>query len=349
MLNHQIHLVIQPADPETSMNLAQLGFESISAIPELMYQTVTDQQINQIALQMVNISESHQNASRFIIIEYDNIFTFNHQDLLLKFLNAKPLSTLTISYKYRWFLERLERRHFFIKYQPIFNLHSKQIVSHECLLRTISDTGECISGKEIFDAAIATKSTQRLDEIARELCIESIGNFRREQPFFINVMPNALLSNPQSIEDNLKDILSWHLQPQQIIFELTELESIKDKPRLAKILKQMQTWGFRIAIDDWCGYVPNNHYFMEFQPDIIKLDRQLVQNCSNHSLKRILIKSLLTSAQELDIMVIAEGLEAAADIECCRDLGVDYGQGFGLGIPQMIPEFICSDCSRYCL
>jgi EAL domain-containing protein (putative c-di-GMP-specific phosphodiesterase class I) len=73
---------------------------------------------------------------------------------------------------------------------------------------------------------------------------------------------------------------------------------------------------------------------MEFRPDVIKVDRRLITGCSRHQLKQILLKSLLYSAHELDIHVLAEGLEDSADIDFCRGLGIDYGQGFGLALPE---------------
>jgi EAL domain-containing protein (putative c-di-GMP-specific phosphodiesterase class I) len=86
---------------------------------------------------------------------------------------------------------------------------------------------------------------------------------------------------------------------------------------------------------------------MAFQPDVIKLDRRLIQGCSRMSLQQLLLKSLLYSAHELGILVVAEGLEDAEDIAFCRDIGVDLGQGFGLGRPDVILQHTRLDVLRF--
>lgn len=359
MSNSLLNLIVQPADVGTRVYLGQLGFQPVPTIPQLLYQTLADSQTEKLLSQMAALSDCSQQASRFVVtrLHQESSCLWNSESslesdldsrqILLEFLNAQPLSQITTRFKYRWFLDRLETQQFFFKYQPIFDLKSCRAIGHECLLRTISETGECLSGHQILQAALATQLTEELDRVARELCIASLANFGSKQTFFINVLPNALLTNPQSIERNLQQILDLGLQPEQIVFELTELETLKDGPALAKTIKQLQAWGLKVAIDDLCGNVSADHYFMEFQPDIIKLDRQLVNRCSYYSMKRVLIKSLLACAHELDILVIAEGLEDEADIQCCQDLGVDCGQGFGLGMPQLLPQNLATN-SKIC-
>jgi EAL domain-containing protein (putative c-di-GMP-specific phosphodiesterase class I) len=103
---------------------------------------------------------------------------------------------------------------------------------------------------------------------------------------------------------------------------------------LPELIEQIRRLGFGVAIDDLYGNVALDHYFMEFRPDLIKLDRLLVQDCSQHLLKQVLLKNLLCSAHELEIPVLAEGLEQTTDIQFCQAIGVDYGQGFGLARPH---------------
>jgi EAL domain-containing protein (putative c-di-GMP-specific phosphodiesterase class I) len=147
-------------------------------------------------------------------------------------------------------------------------------------------------------------------------------------------LPNAIIHNPQSLEQNVQQILDLGLCPQQIVFELTEVEALIRSPQLPHLINRIRRGGFKLAIDDLCANVSTDHYFMEFRPDVIKVDRRLITGCSRHQLKQILLKSLLYSAHELDIHVLAEGLEDSADIDFCRGLGIDYGQGFGLALPE---------------
>lgn len=165
-------------------------------------------------------------------------------------------------------------------------------------------------------------------------CLQSIADIDSQRTFFINILPNALVLDPYSLEQNLQQILELGLRPQQIVFELTEIEVLVQCPELPKVINQLRKWGFGLAVDDFCSSVSTDHYFLDFRPDIIKIDRRIVMGCSQHPLKQILIKSLLNSAHELGVLVLAEGLEDRRDIDFCRELGIDYGQGFGLALPE---------------
>ncbi len=167
--------------------------------------------------------------------------------------------------------------------------------------------------------------------------------------FFINVLPNALIKNPEFLEQNRDQVLSLGLLPEQIVFELTEVEALFKTKELARLIQQLREWGFGLAIDDFCGSVSLDHYVMEFRPDIVKLDQRLVQGCSRHTLKQILIKSLMNSAREMEIRILAEGLEDNEDIAFCRNLGIDYGQGFGLGTPETTLQQTSVDFSSFAL
>nr|WP_263012927.1 EAL domain-containing protein [Ancylothrix sp. D3o] len=239
-----------------------------------------------------------------------------------------------MSVRHAWFLRLLLQQQLFFKYQPIFELKSGKIIAHECLARATNEKGQVIRGKELIDAAISTKLTCEFDELARSICLESIAALQTEDTFFINILPNAIIRNPESIEFNYQQVLDLGLRPENIVFELTEVEVLASCPNLPGIIKRLRDWGFGIAVDDLCGCVSVDHYVMEFRPDLVKLDRRLIDGCSQHPLKQTIIKSLLHSAHEEGILVLAEGLENQADISFCRDLGVDYAQGFGLGRPE---------------
>ncbi len=325
-------LLIQPNDPDTGTCLVNLGFQPVPAVPLLLYRIVTRSQLKEIFWQLSNqLGEMAQSASRFCVTQ----ISLDSSHLLLEFLKAQPLISVTNSIKYAWFLRLLLQQGLFFKYQPIFCLKSGQITAYECLARALGDSGHCYSGGMLIEAAIATNLSQEFDELARTTCIESIAEFKSDRQFFVNLLPNAIIQNPDSIEQNLQQILDLGLQPKQIIFELTEVEVLAQSERLPQIIERMRAWGFGIAVDDLCGCVSVDHYAMELKPDIVKLDRRLIQGCSQFSLKQTLIKSVLESAHSEGILVLAEGLETLPDIQFCQELGVDFGQGFGLARPEV--------------
>lgn len=337
LLTDPLKLIIQPCDPETGQCLRRLGFVPIPAVPQLLYQTIANRRLSEVFLQMSQLlSEMSQTVSRYCITRSP----VDSNTLLVEFLDAQPLNTITESARHAWFLKVLAKQQLFFKYQPIFNLQKGQVIAYECLARAHSDEGQCFTGQQLIDAAMSMNLLREFDDLARSACLQAIAQSLASstvqglQTFFINILPNAIIQNPNSFEQNLQQILDLGLRPQQIVFELTEVEAMVHCPELSKTINRFREWGFRFAIDDLCGNVSTDHYFMEFRPDFIKLDRRLVSGCSRYQLKQILLKSLLNSAHELGIFVLAEGLEEPEDIDFCRGLGVDFGQGFGLALPE---------------
>jgi len=155
--------------------------------------------------------------------------------------------------------------------------------------------------------------------------------------YWVNVMPNTILGDQHFVENLVATLPLCGLSPRQITLELTEIEAIDRAPELASKINELQQHGFMIALDDLYGSVSVKHHLMEAVPNYIKLDQQLVRECSSYRVKRVVIDSLVRSAHDTGIVVVAEGLESLADIECCRRLGVDLGQGFGLGMPDLQP------------
>ncbi|XGV99593.1 MAG: EAL domain-containing protein [Leptolyngbya sp. BL-A-14] len=337
-LTNPLNLVVQPHDLKTAHDLSLIGFQPLPFVPQLLYLATTRDQLTETFLWMSQtLSEAGQLYSRYCMTRS----ALDSKALLVEFLDAQPLNTITESARYAWFLQVLAQRSLFFKYQPIFNLQQGHVIGYECLARARCVQGRYFSGQQLIDAALSLNLLREFDDTARGVCIESIaqlGSSRAatiEPPtFFINILPNTILHDPRAFEQSIQQVIELGLQPQQIVFELTEVETLIHNPNLYGLITHLRTWGFRFAVDDLCSNVTADHYFMEFQPDIIKLDRHLVSGCGQQTLKQVLLKSLLGSAHELDIEVLAEGLETSEDIEFCRTLGVDYGQGFGLALPE---------------
>lgn len=334
-----LRLVIQPDDQETRCYLLSIGFQPVQAVPQLLYRNVENYQLAEVfRLVSEQLSEMSLAMSRFVITRSP----LQSRELLIDFLQAQPLSTITLSVKHAWFLRVIAKRNLCFKYQPIFNLESGQVIGYECLARALNSQGSYFSGQQLIDAALSTNLGCEFDELARTSCLQAIAQLSRglatcdsPQTFFINVLPNAIIRDPDSLAQDCQKVLELGLNPQHIVFELTEVEQLLSCPQLLQILTRLREQGFRIAIDDFCSGVSSDHYFMELRPDVIKLDRRLVHGCSRFPVKQILIKSLLRSAHELSIVVLAEGLEERNDISFCRELGIDLGQGFGLARPEL--------------
>ena len=128
-----------------------------------------------------------------------------------------------------------------------------------------------------------------------------------------------------------------------ILIEITEQELISDHGRLVDELSALRARGARIALDDTgAGYSGLRHVTL-IRPDVIKLDRALVENVHADPGKLALLESFTTFARRTDAQVCAEGIESDAELDALVELGVDLGQGYRLGRPgppwpSVVPE-----------
>ncbi|KGF71881.1 hypothetical protein DO97_14705 [Neosynechococcus sphagnicola sy1] len=340
LLEKSCRLVLHPGDDAMHAILRQLGFESIPAFPQLLFIDLTKGRLEQILESIdARISVTSQAHARYVIVptpstREEGAWSFVPQLLLMDLLQAQPLNTLMQSMKDAWFLHVLLQQQLFFVYQPIFDLQSGQVFAHECLARAQNDQGVIFSGQQLIDAACSTNLAHEFDHLARTTCISAISEIGPEETFFINVLPKTLLHHPQVFEEHFQAILALGLRPQQIVWELTEIQAVPQDSQLKQVIEYIRSLGFGIAIDDLWSTVALDHYVTDVRPDLVKLDRQLINGCSLHPVKQVLIKALVDASHTMGIKVVAEGLETVEDISFCQQLGVDLGQGYGLARPR---------------
>jgi EAL domain-containing protein (putative c-di-GMP-specific phosphodiesterase class I)/CheY-like chemotaxis protein len=129
----------------------------------------------------------------------------------------------------------------------------------------------------------------------------------------------------------LREVLAPHAK--RIVVEITEHEPVDDYEELASALRPLRELGVRIAIDDaGAGYASLRHT-LAVDPDIVKVDISLTTGIEHDRAKRALASALISFADEMDITIVAEGIETEASLQALLELGVRYGQGFHIARP----------------
>ena len=127
----------------------------------------------------------------------------------------------------------------------------------------------------------------------------------------------------------LFDLLPLH----RVVLELSEHDQVGDYPQLAAALAPYRAAGMRLAIDDVGAGFSSLRHIVVTEPDIIKLDRTLVDGVSSDPVLTTLVRSLVDVAGACGARVVAEGIETEADAAALHRLGVHYGQGWHFGRP----------------
>ena len=147
----------------------------------------------------------------------------------------------------------------------------------------------------------------------------------------LNVSPAAAMTN------GLAELLADHASG-RLVLEITEHAPVEDYDALAASLRLHDTDPIRLAVDDAGAGFASLQHILRLRPDIIKLDITLVRDIDRDPIKRALASSLVTFSHELGSMIIAEGIETAAELATLAELGVGCGQGYYIGRPADLPE-----------
>lgn len=142
----------------------------------------------------------------------------------------------------------------------------------------------------------------------------------------MNISPTTLLT-PAAAQ------LFERLPVERILLELSEHDPVEDYGLLTETLAPMRARGLRLAIDDVGAGFSSLRHIVLTEPDVIKLDRTIVDGVAADAILTTLVRSLVDFGHGCRARVVAEGVETASDAEALRDLGVDYGQGWFFGRP----------------
>lgn len=166
-------------------------------------------------------------------------------------------------------------------------------------------------------------------------CIRDAFDQMGRLPTDIYLSVNASHSTAGS--SDLLDLLD-RIGAGRVVIEITEHEQVEDYDAFTQALGRIRERGARIAIDDAGAGFASLRHLLVIDPEIIKLDVSLTRDIDLDARKRALAAALTSFAEEMEQIVVAEGIETPAEREVLRDLGVRHGQGYFLGRPASIEE-----------
>jgi EAL domain-containing protein (putative c-di-GMP-specific phosphodiesterase class I) len=213
-------------------------------------------------------------------------------------------------------------------YQPILRASDGTLYGYEALLRStdplLTDAGA------MLDAAERLGRQRELGQTVRSAVLASL-------PAEVRAGTVSLFVNVQA--EDLDETFTTPLLAARVptVLEVTERVALRAIPDLQARVQRLRHQGFRIAIDDLGAGYAGLTSFAALEPDIVKLDMALVRGVHAEPLKQKLIASLTTVCRDLNILVVAEGIEVEQEREAVSRLGCDLLQGFLLGRPEAAP------------
>ena len=217
-----------------------------------------------------------------------------------------------------------------VTYQPIVRVDGGEIFGYEAFLRT--DESIVASPLAFFDIAERLGRVVELGRGVRGQVAQAMSREASDLVYFVNLHA-AELRDPELYSPQA----AFTGQARRIVLELSERTSLEVVRDLRERIRDLKGLGFRLAVDNvGVGYAGLAN-FAALEPDLVKLDRALVQGIDREPLKRKLVGAIARLCRELGIRVVAEGVETPAERDAIVDLGCDLLQGYFLSPPKRRP------------
>lgn len=213
-------------------------------------------------------------------------------------------------------------------YQPIVDITTRRVFAHEALVRGANGEGAASVLAQVND-----DNRYRFDQACRVKAIKGAHALGMQEALSINFLPNAVYKPEVCIRTTLETARATGFPLDRIIFEVTEGERVEDGVWFAQILREYKRTGFKTAIDDFGAGYAGLKLLADFQPDIIKIDMDLVRGIEGSRPRQAIVRGLMRLCEDMGILVIAEGIETPAERDFLADEGVRLMQGYLFGRP----------------
>ena len=225
---------------------------------------------------------------------------------------------------------------FTMAFQPIVDLELGRIASHEALVR-----GTAGEGADYIFSKLNAENLYAFDQACRVRAIELAAKLGLEGNLSINFLPSAVYNPVSCIRKTIEAAERTGFALDRLTFEIVEHDGVTELEHLRQIIVSYRHHGFRLALDDYGTGYSGLLRLTELRPDIVKLDRVLVQGCDVDATRRAVIGSLIKLCGELGVRLVLEGVETAAQAHALRQMGGRYMQGFYFARPAF--EAIVTD------
>lgn len=233
--------------------------------------------------------------------------------------------------------QALARQEFELHYQPEVSVATGLVVGVEALLRWRHPVRGLVSPAEFIPLAEQTGLIIPLGGwVLREACLQARAWRAARLPALriaVNLSPRQF--SDERIVERVSDALeSAQLAPDLLELEITESLVAKDADQAARLLSQLRALGVRVMIDDFgTGYSALAH-LKRFPVDGLKIDRAFVAHLPGDRHDSSITRAVIAMAHELDLEVVAEGVESQDQLDFLRAHGCDLAQGYLLGAPM---------------
>lgn len=230
---------------------------------------------------------------------------------------------------------------FEVYYQPIYSLKELQIIGFEALLRWQRPTRDATEAYEFITVVEDIGLVVPVGELVLHKASSQLQAWREkfsnnnDWRVFINVSSQQLVL--PGFVNQIKMVLQiYDLPPEYLGLEVTERVFITEVEQVKSVFKDLKEIGVKIHLDDFGKGYSSLSYLYQLPIDAIKIDISFIARLGDQKIND-LIKSMVSMAHDLEMKVVAEGIETKEQLDFLQSIGCDFGQGWYFH-PALPPE-----------
>ncbi|MCX8302361.1 diguanylate phosphodiesterase [Enterobacter pseudoroggenkampii] len=215
-------------------------------------------------------------------------------------------------------------------FQPIVDPFMQQVVSWEALLRTPDG-----DSPRAYFASRPHEEVYTSDLQSKQVALSMASALGlQDQTLSLNLLPMTLVNIPNAVDFLLTAIEANGFVPEQIVVEFTESEAISRFDEFTDSVRQLKSAGISVTIDHFGAGFAGLQLLAQFQPDRIKINRDLVANVHKSGPRQAIIQAIIKCCSSLEIQFCAVGVEKAEEWMWLESAGISQFQGHLFASPR---------------
>ncbi len=232
----------------------------------------------------------------------------------------------------------VERQEFVVFYQPIVALNSGRLVGFEALIRWQHPQRGMVSPLEFIPVAEETGLIVPIGAWILRVACQQLQAWQQQFAHYSPLSMSINLSTKQFMQGDLVEYVERVLRETKVEachvkLEITESVLMDHTSSITSTLTRLNTVGLQLSLDDFGTGYSSLSYLHRFPLHVLKIDRSFVGGMSTDSKNAEIVRTIIALARNLDMDVIAEGVETAEHLAALRALQCDYGQGYFFARP----------------
>jgi diguanylate cyclase (GGDEF)-like protein/PAS domain S-box-containing protein len=215
--------------------------------------------------------------------------------------------------------------------QPIANIQEQRIDRFELLLR-VKIEDKLVSPEPFLKTASRLGLAEDVDMFVIEKGVEFASKNNKVE---INLSGGSL-NSPRVIQKIQDQINKSGANPKNIIFEITEIDAVKEFDQAVDFIKSLNNIGCQFILDDFGTGFSSFSYLKNLPVDGVKIDGDFIKNITNSTTDQKIVEAIVMISQALNKETVAEWVKDQKTLDMLKDIGVDYAQGYFIGRPVLI-------------